>query len=192
MDNKREPIIHHEDGESGQRQWVREREAELRPEPTVGDRKTAARIVEDINCELVSDKPVVLTEEWIDKIADALSAARGNRAELEAAAQKARAALRPEPTAGDTEAAEALWEGALEAGEVEIWNHNRENKHIDFIATFLSAAHGNRAELEAAAREGLNPVCNVCDRGREGRCHSGCGWFDLRQLLTPPLDEKER
>ena len=80
MDNKREPIIHHEDGESGQRQWVREREAELRPEPTVGDRKTAARIVEDINCELVSDKPVVLTEEWIDKIAAALAAARRDAA----------------------------------------------------------------------------------------------------------------
>ena len=54
--------------------------AELRPEPTADDRKAAARIIEDINCELVSDKPVVLTEEWIDKIAAALSAARGDAA----------------------------------------------------------------------------------------------------------------
>ena len=98
--------------------------------------------------------------------------------------------LRPEPTADDRETAEDLAIAFVDLCEKENCRLHRIDTIAPAIEAALSAARGNRAELEAAAREGLNPVCNVCDRGREGHCHSGCGWFNLRQLLAPPSGEK--
>jgi len=180
---------------------------------------------------------------------DALSAARGNRAELEAAADRWKNWLPtaeninglPEPIRkfihdietnadpaqtvrentilkdtvaalakrveelevppGDTEAAEKVYR--------EIWpgapNDEGVRADIDLFAAALAAARqaGERETLEmhkagcdayelmearvkaleAAAREGLNPHCNVCELGREGRCHSGCNWFKLAALV---------
>ena len=88
-EREREPIIYYGDGESGQREWVRKRKAELRPEPTAGDTEEAEDLAiafvdlcEKENCRL----------HRIDTIAPAieaaLSAARGDRAELEAELKK--------------------------------------------------------------------------------------------------------
>ena len=72
-----------------------------------------------------------------------------------------RAELRPEPTAGDTEAAEKLVKKALEDdGELTI-----DALLIGEIADALSAARGNRAELEAAAREAREYLDRISDEG---------------------------
>ena len=60
----------------------------------------------------------------------------------------------------------------------------------DDYRVLLIAEQAKVKELEAAAREGLNPHCNVCELGREGRCHSGCNWFRLAALVK--AEEVER
>jgi len=97
-----------------------------------------------------------------------------------------RAELRPEPTAGDREAAEKITADICKA--IGIANHTQT---YYIVRDALAAARGNRAELEAAAREAVAEACEFCRYGKKelpGRrdyCKSEhCQWLKIINALA--------
>ena len=130
-----------------------------------------------------------------------MESATGVREQIARALANYRAELRPEPTAGDREAAEALADELAEKAigiyiKPYVNDFGKEvrsgwDKIIDIIADALSAARGNRAELEAAAREAVAEACEFCHYGKKelpGRhdyCKSEhCQWLKIINALA--------
>jgi len=122
--------------------------------------------------------------------------------------------LRPEPTAGDVEG-DLLWAANIIAQITPEWDRliasrtmeKVEGAHQELdawsnikyiIADALSAARGNRAELEAAAREAVAEACEFCRYGKKelpGRrdyCKSEhCQWLKIIDALAALVKAEE-
>ena len=102
-----------------------------------------------------------------------------------------RAELRPEPTVGDMAAAEIE---RLESAINEAYCREGDDGVPlvrDLLQAALAAARGNRAELEAAAREAVAEACEFCRYGKKelpGRrdyCKSEhCQWLKIINALA--------
>ena len=127
--------------------------------------------------------------------ADAVATHRSLIAAIVENLNEYRAELRPEPTAGDREAAEELYRYIVGPAPEDLGLPYSSRGPVNKIADALSAARGNRAELEAAAREAAAEACEFCRYGKKelpGRrdyCKSEhCQWIKIIDALAAILE----